>query len=579
MATEAGPGSGWRRIALGLPLALTAIIYLLSAGNRAVIDYDEGHYAQAALQMARSGDWVTPYVNGVRFLEKPPLIYWLSAASLKFLGVSEFALRLPTALGVIALVWLLMRTARRAASERAAAIGGLCTACSAGAYLFTRETLPDIWLVLFVTLAMYAFLEWYLDPTHRLRWAMLFYAAMAGAVMSKSLVGAAFPVGIVVLFYLLVWERPKWRTLHLVPGSLLFLLLVAPWHWLATARNPGFLWAFFVNEQVLRFFGKHDPPVLWSLPLLTFWVLIPLWFFPWTVFLPTAVAVIRRPADNSRRVLTRLALAWIVVILGFFSISGRLEHYAFPVIPALALLVGVALERSEGSGAVKWAFRALAVLGVIVLVGGVCAGVALFAAGPGTESTSFSRAGIIYETDFSILAQMPTTIRRSLLKPAVVTILSMMIGFPMALWFEAHRRRMAAVASVAAVMTALCGMTHWSLVLCEDMISSKKFALAAAREARPGDRLIVVGDYESANSLSFYQPLHVEVFSGVAYALIPGMKYHDAPRVVLTKEEFQSLWKTHGRVFVLAPRSRLSELRLAGPEILQVLDRVLIRNR
>jgi hypothetical protein len=572
------PREDHSRVMAFLPLLLAAIVYLLSTIDRAVIDYDEGHYSQAAQQMVERGDWVTPYANGVRFLEKPPLMYWLTLASFRVFGINEFALRLPTAFGVISLVWVVMLIARRASGGRTATIAGLCTAFSAGTYLFTRETLHDIWLVLFVTVAMYAFLEWYLDPRHALRRVLLFYAAVAGAVMCKSLVGIAFPAGIVAVFFVLARERPKWRTLHLLPGSLLFLLLVVPWHWLAAIRNQGFLHYFFLNEQFMRFFGKHDPPVLWSLPLLTFWALIPVWFFPWTAFLPAAVAAGCKPADSRQRALVKLALAWIGVILGFYSISGRLEHYAFPLLPALSLLAAIALSRTEDDKAVKRAFRGLAILGVLILAAGVGLGIWFASSGHGIETSATARSDMVYETDFSILADMPAEIQRNLRLPAVLTIISLSAGFLVALWFETRFRRMHAVMSLAAVMIVVCGMIQWSLVICEDMISSKKFALAVARQALPGDHLVVVGDYESANSLNFYQPLLVQVFDGVAYALIPGMRYQDAPRIVLTSEEFEALWRSGERVFVLMPKARTSELKLGGTAMLEVQDRVLIQN-
>ncbi len=566
------------KLALLLPLVLTAVVYISTAGNRGVIDYDEGHHAQVALHMVRSGDWVTPYVNGVRFLEKPPLMFWLTAASLRMFGINEFALRLPTALGVIALVWVVALMARRVAGGQAALVAGLGTSFCVGTYLFTRETLHDIWLVLFITLAMSAFLEWYLDPRHSFRRAWLFYAAMAGAVMSKSLIGIAFPAGIVVAFFLLSREWPKWRTLHVLPGSVLFLILAVPWHWLAEIRHPGFLYSFFINEQFLRFLGRHDPPVLWSLPLLTFWALIPVWFFPWTAFLPAAFSAGRRPANRGELALARLVLAWVVIVLGFFSVSGRLEHYAFPALPALSLIVGVALSRTESSRAVNWAFRGLAILGVIVLAAAIGAGVWLVSFRHKIEAKATGRPDIISEADFSIMGEMPAVIERNLMKPAAVTIVSMAVLFPIALWFHIHRRRMQAVMSVAAVMVVICAMTQWSLKICEDMISSKKFALVIAHDARAGDHVVVVGDYESANSLNFYEPLHVEVFDGVAYALIPGMKYKDAPRVVLTRSEFEQLWGGVRRVFVIEPQSKQGELKPGGTVLLHVLDRVLVRN-
>ena len=132
---------------------------------------------------------------------------------------------------------------------------------------------------------------------------------------------------------------------------------------------------------------------------------------------------------------------------------------------------------------------------------------------------------------------------------------------------------------VAGAMMVVCAMCHWSLVTCQDLISSKKFALAVAREARPGDHLVVVGDYESANSTNFYEPLRVEVCDGVAYALIPGMKYADAPKVVLTRDEFVRIWRGRQRVFALLPKARLGGLKPLGMTLLEVLDRALVRNR
>jgi len=575
---ERSPGRKWKKMALWLPLVITAVAYL-STCNRAVIDYDEAHYAQAALQMVERGDWVTPYDNGVRFLEKPPFMYWVTAAGFRVFGVSEFALRLPTALGVLILVWVVMLMARSAGGEMAAVIAGLCTSLSAGVFLFTRESLHDIWLVLFLTTAMYAFLRWYLDQPHSLRHALLFYGAMAGAVMTKSLVGIAFPVGIVGLFFLLRREWPDWRRLHIVPGLALFLALTLPWHWLAAMRNQDFLWSFFLNEQILRFFGKHDPPILWSIPLLVFWGLIPVWFFPWTAFLPAALNNLRKPGTRDQATIQRLALAWLIVILGFYAVSARLEHYAFPLLPALALLVGMTLSRTDRDAAAARGFRALAILGGVLLVAGTGTGIWLLSSSHGAGDAAATRMGVIRSTDFSILADMPGTMQWELRKPAVVTVLSLAAAFWAAFRLEKRQRRLPAILGLAAGMLILCAMIQWSLVICEDLISSRKFGLAVAREARPGDHLVVLGDYESANSISFYQPLLVQVSDGVAYSLVPGMKYPDAPRIVLPVDEFHALWRAGERVFVLLPKTRVRELSPAGTGVLEVLDRVLVRNR
>jgi hypothetical protein len=568
-----GLGKGW----MMLPLILTAAVYFFTTTNRGVIDYDEGYYAQAAKEMAVTGNWVTPHVNGIRFLEKPPFLYWLTAASFKLLGINEFALRLPTAFAVIFLVWIVLLIARCLADEQTAFIAGLSAAFSAGTYIFTRETLHDIWLVLFVALAMVAFIHWYMDSRHPRRFALLFYVAVAGAFMCKSLIGVAFPVGIAIVFFLLSREKPLWRSLHLFSGTLLFLIITVPWHWLAAEQNEGFFSFFFVGEQFLRFFGRRDPPVLWSLPLLTFWLLLLVWLFPWTAFLPAAIAWARKSVDIKQRTLVKLVLAWAGVILGFFSISNRLEHYVFPALPALSLLVAGVLAKGEGKW-ILWAFRGLAILGILALVVGIGGGIYILS-GHGLQYASDGPMDRLSENDFSILAEMPPVIVTSLLKPAAWTIVAMAIGFWVALRFEMRRRRMQAVICVAAVMIVICGATHWSLRICEDLISSKKFALALAMESRPGDRLIVLDDYESANSLTFYQPLRVEICEGMAYALIPGMKFPDAPKLVLTLEEFDAAWQAPGRVFALAPQSRIGEIKPDGIKVMQVLHRVLVRNR
>jgi len=558
------------RFLVFLPIVLTAIIYLASTTSRAVTDYDEGFYAQSARHMVESGNWVTPYANDVRFLEKPPLLYWVTAASFKIFGINEFALRLPTAFAVIALVWIVVLIVRKLADEQAALAAGLSAAFSMGTYIFTRETLHDIWLVLFLAVAMFAFLSWYLDPRHSLKPALLFYASIAGAVLCKSIIGLAFPLGIVVVFFLLSKEWPKWKTLHILPGFLLFSLITVPWHWLAAIQNKGFLEFFFVGEQFKRFLGKYEGPVVESVPLLVFWALIFVWFFPWTAFLPAAFTRGLKNSDNNQRILFKLASAWAIVILGFFSVSARLEHYVFPALPALSLFVAVALHNNESKSVLR-VFRGLAIFGILLAAASVIAGT-WFAANHGFEIISTNSSDRVGSTDFSILATMPPEIIRNLIHPAWITIVSIVLGFGFALRFENRQRRTYALMCVAAVMAVICGMTHWSLNVCEDLISSKKFAIAIEEEARPGDRLVVVGDYEAANSLNFYQPLQVAVVDGVARTL-PG-----DPKIVLTKEEYLSAWRSQHRVFVLAPIERIDELTPDGMEMMTVLHRALVRN-
>jgi hypothetical protein len=331
-----------------------------------------------------------------------------------------------------------------------------------------------------------------------------------------------------------------------------------------------------VGEQFLRFLGKREPPVLWSLPLITFWLLLLVWLFPWTAFLPAGVAWGRKVSDRRQRVLVSLVLAWAGVILGFFSVSERLEHYVLPALPAFSLLVAGVLAKSEGK-LILWAFRGLAVLGILVLLLGAGAGIWLIS-GHGLQYATNGPSDRLSENDFSILADMPPVIVSNLIKPAALTIVAMAIGFFAALWFERRHQRLQAVICVSAVMMVICAAVHWSLVICEDLISSKKFGLTIERDSHPGDRVVVLDDYESANSLAFYQPLRVEVCEGMAYALVPGLKFPDAPKIMLKQVEFDRIWRSSNRVFALGPKKRIDEVEPGGIEVMQVLHRVLIRN-
>jgi hypothetical protein len=222
-----------------LPVLLAAIVYVSSTAGRAVIDYDEGYYAQAAKRMFESGDWVTPYANGVRFLEKPPLMYWMTALSFRTFGLSEFALRLPTASPSLRAAdgHALMHGAcgdRADSSRDSAQLSRPGLTCS--------RTLHDVWLALFNTC----------------------YAAFAGGVSGSGLFGlgaailwlmqavlqkpdrCSVPVGIIAVFS---WCSVAARA-HLLPGS--YVRFCVPWHWLAAIRNQGSISSSVSNSALLH---------------------------------------------------------------------------------------------------------------------------------------------------------------------------------------------------------------------------------------------------------------------------------------------------------------------------------------
>ncbi|PYV14108.1 MAG: glycosyl transferase, partial [Acidobacteria bacterium] len=152
-----------RRFSLPVLLLLISSVYLYTASRGAMLDDGDALYACVAQQMLERNDWVTPYANGVRFLDKPPLMYWLMALSYAVLGTNEFAARLPSVLAVLGTGCLLYFVGRKAGGHASGFIAGVAIAFCVGTFLFTRMVFPDILFVFFLTLALWAFLEWHSD--------------------------------------------------------------------------------------------------------------------------------------------------------------------------------------------------------------------------------------------------------------------------------------------------------------------------------------------------------------------------------------------------------------------------------
>ncbi len=317
--------------------------------------------AQIARNMLSSGDWVTARLDGVAYLEKPPLIYWIIAISYKVFGVHDWAARIPVALSAIALCFITAAFGAWAFGRRAGFYAGLCMSTCVGLWLFTRILVPDVMLTLVIALALWAFLRVIEEEEpHPRAWAAVFAASLGIGLLLKSLIAVVFPFATVVVYLLCtrqIFSARVWKRLRPLSGFAIILLIAAPWHILATLRNPpyfsftmksvegqyhGFFWFFFINEQLLRFLNLRYPRDYNTVPRLYFWLLNLVWLFPWSVYLPAASRLSYRSVDRAGR--TRLlALCWIGFILVFFTFSTTQEYYSMPCYPAFALLIGAAI--------------------------------------------------------------------------------------------------------------------------------------------------------------------------------------------------------------------------------------------
>src|SRR5271165_3598725 len=331
--------------------------------------------AQIARNMLTSGDWVTARLDGVKYLEKAPLIYWLIAGSYKLFGVYDWAARIPIALACVGLCWLTMAFGKWAFGLRAGFYAGIVMATCVGLFLFTRVLIPDVMLTLTISLALWALLR-ALDEEepHPRLWSIVLAASLGTGLLLKSLIAVVFPVGAGLIYLFLtkqLFSARTWKRLHPFSGLAVILLIAVPWHVLATLRNPpyfslsmhsgpgeyhGFLWFFVINEQLLRFLNLRYPRDYNTVPVVYFWLFHLIWLFPWSVYLPAVAKLSYRPVDRAGR--TRLlALCWIGVVLVFFTFSTTQEYYSMPVYPAMALLLGCAMA---GEG--KWIRHATPIL-------------------------------------------------------------------------------------------------------------------------------------------------------------------------------------------------------------------------
>ena len=336
--------------------AFVVVLWFATLSLRPLFNPDEGRYAEIPREMLSSGDWIIPHLNGIAYLEKPPLQYWATALSLRVFGQSEFGARFYTALsalGTLLAVWLVARRLWSwAAAWRASAM-----LYSMGLFLVLGQLLTlDMSLTLYMTWALAGFLlaqtagesrrgrgpapgsREHEDAPSGRRWMLIAWLAAALGVLTKGPVAAVIPAAVLVLYSLSARDFAPWRRLHVSSGLPLFLAIIVPWHWLAQRRLPDFLQFYFLHEHVARYLtpSAHREQLWWY-----FGAVFLLGSVPWTL---SALRVIgggwqRRSARGEFNP-TLFLWIWVVFVCVFFSLSdSKLIPYILPAMPALALSV------------------------------------------------------------------------------------------------------------------------------------------------------------------------------------------------------------------------------------------------
>jgi 4-amino-4-deoxy-L-arabinose transferase-like glycosyltransferase len=549
-------------------------------------DVDTIH-AEAAREMLLRHDWVTMYTNGLRYLEKAPLMYWSLAASYELFGISDWSTRLPLMLGFLALVLATYRLGSFAFGERGGFCSGLALVTSIGPYIFTRFLIPDVLVGLWLVVSYYFFLRSLEEnrPTRLTCWG--FAAACALNVLTKGLIGLVFPIGTIGLYLVLTRNLRHLAKLRLVSSTLIFFVLAAPWHILAALRNPaqgqsrGFLWFYFVNEHINRFLNKRVPPGYDTVPLLLFWALLVLWLVPWTVFLPQALREVPMRLQlmgatfDRRKRASLLFFLWALVILLFFSFSTRQEYYTIPALPGIALLAGGWLARESSPNATEAERRAGRRSSLVLMVVGILGGVIGLAL---LTTTHQPAAGVDLaellkknpqDYDFSLGHVLDFTPQALgvFRGPLLGASLSLLLGTMLNWWMRRRAKPAWGNAVLSLMMICLLTCVHISFARFSPILSSYDLAVAIQKEYHPGDLIVIDGEYHQASTLNFYTHIPVRVLHAPSGNLWYGEKFPDAPHVFETPQSFANLWSGSARVFLWTDQEDPKEL-LGTPHFL-----------
>jgi hypothetical protein len=522
--------------------------------------------AQIARNMLTSGDWVTAHLDGVIYLEKAPLIYWMMAACYKIFGAYDWAARIPVALSTIGLCWLTMAFGVWAMGRRAGFYAGLCLSTCIGLFLFTRIQIPDVMQTFTIALAMWSLLRVLDEEETRPRlWAALLAASLGVGLLLKSLIGVVFPVGAAVVYLFVTkqfFSARTWKRLRPMSGLLIILAIAAPWHILATLQNPpyfdltfrsipgqyhGFFWFYFMNEQVLRFLNLRSPRDYNTVPLLYFWLFNLIWLFPWSVYFPAVAKLSFKPVDRAGRTCL-LALCWAAFILVFFSFSTTQEYYSMPCYPAFALLIGAAIAAQstwirKGTKvlAIITGCAALAVLSLLFLVRHVPT--------PGDISAALGHHPSAYTLSLGHMEDLTLDSFAYLRLPLIIAAVAFLIGTVGAVWLAGRR----AFLSIALMMVLFFQAARLALVVFDPYLSSRPLA-AKLLQSPPGE-LIINHHYYVFSSVFFYTNRPALLLNGKFDNLVYGAAAPEAPPVFINDVQFQKLWMKPGRYYLVASQS------------------------
>jgi 4-amino-4-deoxy-L-arabinose transferase-like glycosyltransferase len=612
-------GKRWDWWSLLWLAAVWAVLQLGGIFSPGLLDDVDSVYIEIAREMLHRHDFVTPYIDGIRFFDKPPLMYWMAAGSMRVFGEFDWAARLPLALAVLALLLAVYGLGSRLCGERGGFYAALVLGTSVGPYLYTRFFIPDILICLWMTLGVWCFLiglEAARTQVSQTNPGAPGTVALAGFgfggvlglnLLTKGLIGLVFPLGF-CFFYLLVTRQ--WRLLPRMKvwaAALAFVVVGLPWHVLVWLRNPaiamprgvglparaGWGWFFLYNEHVARFLGKRIPHDYGNTPVWLFLLYAVIWMMPWAAFLPAGIGLMRRWAGHVTPVTVRQREAaltvsiWAAIVLVFFSISSRQEYYSLPALPALALMIGGGLAVSEKKAA-GWVLRChrWGLVPLALLLAGVCGWFAVMAPKPkeGMDLSGLLASNpSMYNLSLGHLFDLTGAAMGLFRGPLALVAVGMLVLGPAS--YAVRRRDLSYAANLvlAAGMVCVLLAAHEGLVRFNPILGSKGLAeaIVARQKTQPenGDVIVVDGELTSGSTLLFYTRQPVDLVDGRINGPWFGSFWPDAPNIFLDDPQLKRVWESGRRVFLLTYHPIAREQELGGRVLAEAGGKTVLVNR
>jgi len=596
-----------------------------------LLDDADSVHAEVAREMLERHDWTTLYANGIRYLEKAPLLYWSMATSFKIFGVGTAAARFPLALTVLALAFAVEAFARRAfrttkkdeasfestepelqsaqlqsdepgsetkSGARAGLYAGLILLSSFGIFIFTRITIPDAMVCLWLTVAILCY--WLTEQQSRPSSLLCYGFAVSCAlnILTKGLIGLVFPIGIVLMHLVLTrgfrGAIARLGQLHLFGSLLIFFVVAAPWHILIGLANPsqghpgnitfsnghwivpqptdgnvhGWTWFYFINEHLLRYLNLRVPRDYDTVPLALFWGLVFVWLMPWSAFLFHAIAAVpwrrtfSRRLDTQQSTLILLGL-WAILPLLFFSFSTRQEYYVLPALPALILLIAAWLSRETHEAEAFTVPNRLVTAGqritiVLLVLGSLIALAAIFfivhtqPPDPHTDLAALLQQNPgEYALSFGHFLDLNAKAMGAFRRPLGLTALSLFCGTLASCLLRRAYRPHAANLWLAGGAFGFLLAAHLGLQIFSPVLTSKQLADSIEPVVKPDDTIVIHGEYEAGSTLGFYLKRNdIHIFEGRSSNLWYGSFFPDAPHIFEDEASLNQRWTSKQRVFL-----------------------------